>query len=114
MLLDIGTEEIDHVEMLATMIAQLLETSPETQGDAARNSFIGAIMGGSRIEDVIVAGMNPQHAIVSGRGRDADRQRRSSVDVPLHQRERQPARRFPLQRHCGIPGATAGRRACMA
>jgi Mn-containing catalase len=28
MLLDIGTEEIGHVEMLATMIARLLETSP--------------------------------------------------------------------------------------
>ena len=28
MILDIGTEEIGHVEMLATMIARLLETSP--------------------------------------------------------------------------------------
>jgi Mn-containing catalase len=69
MLLDIGTEEIGHVEMLATMIARLLETSPvETQEDAAKNSFVGAVMGGSRIEDVLVAGMNPQHVIVSGLG----------------------------------------------
>jgi Mn-containing catalase len=69
MILDIGTEEIAHVEMLATMIARLLETSPvEAREDAAKNSAVGAIMGGSRLEDVIVAGMNPQHAIVTGMG----------------------------------------------
>jgi len=69
MLLDIGTEEIGHVEMLATMIARLLETSPvETQEDAAQNSLIGAIMGGARIEDAILSGLNPQHVIVSGSG----------------------------------------------
>lgn len=69
MILDIGTEEIAHVEMLATMIARLLETSPiDAQEDAAKNSFVGAVMGGSRLEDVIDAGMNPQHAIVSGLG----------------------------------------------
>src|SRR3954449_3018692 len=43
MLLDIGTEEIAHVEMLATMIARLLEKSPvEAREDAAKNSAIGA------------------------------------------------------------------------
>src|SRR5205085_4502078 len=51
MILDIATEEIGHVEMVATMIARLLETSPvETQEDAAKNSAIGAIMGGARLE----------------------------------------------------------------
>src|SRR5215218_3465709 len=69
MLLDIGTEEIAHVEMLATMIARLLEQSPvQAQEDAAKNSLIGAAMGGSNLQDVILAGMNPQHAIVSGSG----------------------------------------------
>jgi Mn-containing catalase len=69
MLLDIGTEEIAHVEMLSTMIARLLEKSPvEAQEDAAKDSFVGAIMGGGKLEDVILAGMNPQHAIVSGGG----------------------------------------------
>ena len=48
MLLDIGTEEIAHVEMLATMIARLLEQSPvEAQEDGAKNSLIGAAMGGA-------------------------------------------------------------------
>jgi Mn-containing catalase len=69
MLMDIGTEEIGHVEMLSTMIARLLETSPvEQQEDMAKNSVIGAVMGGARVEDAIVAGMNPQHVIVSGSG----------------------------------------------
>ncbi len=44
MLLDIGTEEIAHVEMLATMIARLLEkSSVEAQEDAVRNSLVSAI-----------------------------------------------------------------------
>jgi Mn-containing catalase len=69
MILDIGTEEIAHVEMLATMIARLLESSPvEAREEAAKNSVVGAVMGGARVEDVIVAGMDPQHAIVSGGG----------------------------------------------
>ncbi|MCI3924666.1 manganese catalase family protein [Paenibacillus sp. TRM 82003] len=59
MLLDIGTEEIAHVEMLATMIAQLLEGAPvEQQERAAQDPVIGAVLGG----------MNPQHVIVNGLG----------------------------------------------
>src|SRR3954465_4553530 len=69
MIMDIGTEEIGHVEMLATMIARLLESSPvEAQEEMAKNSLVGAMMGGARIEDAIVAGMNPQHLIVAGSG----------------------------------------------
>lgn len=59
LLMDVGTEELAHVEMLATMIARLLEGAPV--GDlevAAQDPVIGAILGG----------MNPQHAIVSGLG----------------------------------------------
>lgn len=60
LLLDTGTEELAHVEMLATMIARLLDKAPvEDQEEAAkRDPVVGAIMGG----------MNPQHVIVSGLG----------------------------------------------
>jgi Mn-containing catalase len=59
MLLDIGTEEIAHVEMIATMIAQLLDGAPaREQDEAAKDPFIHAVLGG----------MNPQHMIVSGIG----------------------------------------------
>lgn len=59
MLLDIGTEEIAHVEMLATMIAQLLDKAPvEEQEEAAKDPIVASVMGG----------MNVQHAIVNGLG----------------------------------------------
>ena len=46
MILDSATEEIGHVEMLATMIAPLLETSPgEVQEEMARNTLVGAALG---------------------------------------------------------------------
>ena len=60
MLLDIGTEEIGHVEMLCTMIARLLEGAPLSEQEAAMqsNPILAAIIGGS----------NPQHSIVGGGG----------------------------------------------
>jgi len=59
LLMDTGTEELAHVEMLATMIARLLDNAPlETLEEAAKDPLVAAILGGS----------NPQHAIVSGLG----------------------------------------------
>jgi Mn-containing catalase len=60
LIMDTGTEEIGHVEMLATMVTRLLEGAPlETQEGAANGDHsVAAILGG----------MNPQHAIVSGLG----------------------------------------------
>src|SRR3954463_16322494 len=54
MLLDIGTEEIAHVEMLATMICRLLEgaTAEDQENAAKSNSMIGAIMGGTSPKDM--------------------------------------------------------------
>ncbi|HGF8034237.1 manganese catalase family protein [Enterococcus faecium] len=65
MLMDIATEEIGHVEMLATMVARLLEGAPVEDQEVAmqKDPTIGAI----------ISGMNPQHAIVAGLGpRPAD------------------------------------------
>lgn len=59
LLLDTGTEELAHVEMLATMIARLLDGAPiGDQETMAQDPIIGAVLGG----------MNPQHVIVSGLG----------------------------------------------
>lgn len=59
MLLDIATEEWAHVEMIATMIARLLDGAPaRDQEQAAANPMVHAVL----------AGMNPQHFIVSGLG----------------------------------------------
>jgi Mn-containing catalase len=70
MLLDVGTEEIGHVEMLATMIAYLVDKAPiKMQEETAKDAVVGAVMGGTSPRDVIMAAaMNPQHAIVSGLG----------------------------------------------
>src|SRR4051794_41692252 len=58
MIMDIGTEEISHVEMLTVMLARLLEGAPgeTTEKAAAANPVLAAVLGGQ----------NPQHAIVSG------------------------------------------------
>jgi Mn-containing catalase len=60
MIMDIGTEEIGHVEMLTTMMARLLEGAPASaQEEAVKNNpVLAAVMGG----------MNPQQAIVTGGG----------------------------------------------
>src|SRR5919112_3534751 len=54
MIMDIATEEIGHVEMLAVMVARLLEGAPAetTEKAAAANPALAAVLGG----------MNPQHA----------------------------------------------------
>ena len=69
MIMDIATEEIGHVEMIATMIARLLESSPvETEKAANGGGVVGAVLGGSDTQEAILAGMNPQHAVVTGLG----------------------------------------------
>ena len=69
MMLDIGTEEIGHVEMVANLIAHLLEGAPvEQQETAAKDPIVQGVMGSMKAEDVIMASMNPQHGTVSGGG----------------------------------------------
>ncbi|HYG33893.1 MAG TPA: manganese catalase family protein, partial [Clostridia bacterium] len=71
MLMDIGTEEIAHVEMLSTMVARLLEgaDADTTEAAAKSSSTVRAVLGGSSPKDMLMAAaMNPQHLIVSGQG----------------------------------------------
>lgn len=61
LLLDIGTEEIGHMEILATMINDLLRDAPtDTIEEVARNSDPATA--------AILGGMDPQHAFVNGIG----------------------------------------------
>lgn len=71
MILDAGTEELAHVEMLATMVARLLEgaSAEQQESAAAGSSVVGAILGGTDPKDMLMAAtMSPQHLIVSGTG----------------------------------------------
>jgi Mn-containing catalase len=57
MLLETGTEEIAHIEMLATAVALNLEGAPMSmQDEFAKDKMVGAIMGG----------MDPRHVLSSG------------------------------------------------
>lgn len=68
LLLDVGTEEISHVEMVSTMIARLLEGAPaEAQETAAADPVLRAALGGESIARTL-DGISAQHAIVSGLG----------------------------------------------
>jgi Mn-containing catalase len=60
LIMDIATEEIGHVEMIATMVARLLEgaAATATTKAAAADPVVGAVLGG----------MDPQQAIVAGGG----------------------------------------------
>jgi Mn-containing catalase len=57
MLLETGTEELAHIEMLATAVALNLEGAPtETKSNMALHPVVGAILGG----------MNPRHFLSAG------------------------------------------------
>jgi Mn-containing catalase len=57
MLLETGTEEMAHIEMLATAVALNLEGAPtETKSNMALHPVVGAVLGG----------MNPRHILSSG------------------------------------------------
>jgi Mn-containing catalase len=59
LIMDTATEEMGHVEMLATMVARLLEGAPATMtAEAAEDPVIAAVLGG----------MDPQQAIIAGGG----------------------------------------------
>ena len=69
MMLDIGTEEIGHVEMLANLIAHLVDKAPpDVQEDAIKDPIVEGVMGGMKTEDIIMGSINPKHAIVGGGG----------------------------------------------
>jgi Mn-containing catalase len=57
MLLETGTEEMAHIEMLATAVALNLEGAPMSmQDDFAKDKMVGAIMGGMDPRQILSAG----------------------------------------------------------
>ncbi|GAB7046328.1 manganese catalase family protein [Catenuloplanes indicus] len=61
LLLDVGTEEMGHVEMICTMIARLLEGAPQNLHEAAAedNPMLSAIYSGQNPAQFIHAGGGP-------------------------------------------------------
>jgi Mn-containing catalase len=65
MVLSTATEEIGHVEMLATAVALNLEGAPVSmQEDGARDPMVGAVMGGMNLRHILSTGLaaTPENA----------------------------------------------------
>ena len=67
MLLHTATEEIGHIEMLATAVAMNLENAPASlaESSASANPLVNAVMGGERPRHV-VEGMLQRHLLSTG------------------------------------------------
>ena len=66
MLLHTATEEIGHIEMLATAVALNLDKAPASlQAEGAADAIVGAVMGGERPKHTI-GGMIHKHLLSSG------------------------------------------------
>src|SRR3954447_5056670 len=65
MLLHTATEEISHIEMLATAVAMNLETAPTTLQESAvqSSSLVGAVLGGGERPRHMVEGMLQRHLL---------------------------------------------------
>src|SRR6195952_5433097 len=68
MLFGIGAEEFGHVEMLAVMIAQLLEKAPVgiTNNAIQSDPTVAAIVGGTDVQHAIVTGAGPRPVARTG------------------------------------------------
>ena len=65
MLINTGTEEIGHIEMLATAVALNLEGAPLSfQEEAAKDPVAGAVMGGMNLRHILSTGLGatPENA----------------------------------------------------
>lgn len=66
MLLNTATEEMGHIEMLATAVALNLENAPtDAQESGAANAVVGAVMGGGNPRHVL-EGMLHRHVLSTG------------------------------------------------
>lgn len=68
MLLETGTEEMAHIEMLATAVALNLESAPNEMKDemAAGSPFLEAVMGGGNPRHILSAGLGAMAVDASG------------------------------------------------
>lgn len=66
LLLETGTEEMGHIEMLATAVALNLEGAPLEQDQAAKDPIVEAALGGMNIQHVITTTMAAMPVDASG------------------------------------------------
>jgi Mn-containing catalase len=66
LLLETGTEEMGHIEMLATAVAMNLEGAPVEQEKAAEDPVVEAVLGGMNVQHVITTTMAAMPVDASG------------------------------------------------
>jgi Mn-containing catalase len=66
LLLETGTEEMGHIEMLATAVAMNLENAPLEQEKAAQDPTVEAVLGGMNVQHVITTTMAAMPVDASG------------------------------------------------
>jgi Mn-containing catalase len=66
MLLETGTEEMGHIEMLATAVALNLEGAPLEQDKAAKDPMVAAVLGGMNLQHVLSTSMAAMPVDASG------------------------------------------------
>jgi len=66
MLLETGTEEIGHIEMLATAVALNLEGAPVAMEEAAKDPVVASVLGGMNVQHVITTCMAAMPVDASG------------------------------------------------
>ena len=66
MLLNTATEEIGHIEMLATAVAMNLENAPTSLQEQAASGLVGAVMGGAERPRHMVEGMLHKQLLSTG------------------------------------------------
>jgi Mn-containing catalase len=90
----VGSDQVANIEMLATMIAQLLDHAPARVLDTAvrLDPTVAAVLGGTDLQQAIVAGAGPRAAdnpwqVAAGNvGRNLAADFRTNADAELHRR----------------------------
>jgi Mn-containing catalase len=90
----VGSDQVANVEMLATMIAQLLDHAPARVLDTAvrLDPAVAAVLGGTDLQQAVVAGAgaraanNPWQVAVGNVGGNLATDFRTNADAELHRR----------------------------
>ena len=107
MLLHTATEEMGHIEMLATAVALNLETAPASVQDAAgqANGLVGAIMGGGERPRHMMEGMLQRHILSTGMAAYPA----NSDGVPFDMSHIYASGNLAADMYCNVAAETTGR-----
>ncbi len=105
MLLNTATEEMGHIEMLATAVAMNLEKAPATlQEQGAKDAVVGAVMGGESPKHVI-EGMLHRHILSTGMSAYPA----NSDGVPFDMSHIYASGNLAADMYCNVAAETTGR-----